>query len=255
VLLALVLLGAFVGTEAMMQVLPENGGTLAERALLVLFGVLFGWISAGFWTGVMGAWVLWRARAPHARIGAAPATPTATPRTAVIMPICNEHVPTVFGGLRATLESLAESGPLDGYDFFILSDTNRPDVLAAEQAAWTELVTSLAASGSGGDAASRVHYRWRPRRTRRKAGNVADFARRWGAGYRYMVVLDADSLMTGDCLRELVRRMEADPKIGILQTAPHACGHETLHARILQFGARAYGPLFTAGMCFWQLGE
>ena len=254
-LLAFVLLGAFVGTEAMSRVLPENGGTLAERALLALFGVLFGWISAGFWTGVMGAWVLWRTRAPRID-GRSPSSPPAQPpRTAVIMPICNEHVPTVFGGLRATLESLAATGPLEGYDFFILSDTNRPDLLAAEQAAWSDLVQSLSADASSAGAAARVHYRWRPRRTRRKAGNVADFARRWGRAYRYMVVLDADSLMTGDCLRELVRRMEADPRAGILQTAPHACGHETLHARILQFGARAYGPLFTAGMCFWQLGE
>ena len=49
--------------------------------------------------------------------------------------------------------------------------------------------------------------------------------------------------------------MEANPEAGILQTAPRACGHETLHARVLQFGSRAYGPLFTAGMHFWQLGE
>ena len=70
-----------------------------------------------------------------------------------------------------------------------------------------------------------------------------------------MIVLDADSLMTGECLRTLVRLMEANPRAGILQTAPRACGHETLHARVLQFGARVYGPLFTAGMQFWQLGE
>jgi len=255
-LLGFVLLGAFVGTGAMRQVLPENGGTLAEVALLVLFGVLFGWISAGFWTGVVGAWALWHSRAPHRAQGASPSTaPGDAPRTAVVMPICNEHVPIVFAGLRATLESLAATGPLDGYDFFILSDTNRPDLLAAEQAAWSDLVRALAVEGIVAAAQPHVHYRWRARRTRRKAGNVADFARRWGRAYQFMVVLDADSLMTGDCLRELVRRMQADPRAGILQTAPHACGHETPHARILQFGARAYGPLFTAGMSFWQLGE
>ncbi len=100
-----------------------------------------------------------------------------------------------------------------------------------------------------------MYYRWRQRRTKRKAGNVSDFARRWGNAYGYMVVLDADSLMTGECLTTLVRLMEANPEAGILQTAPRACGHETFHARVLQFGSRAYGPLFTAGMHFWQLGE
>ena len=41
--------------------------------------------------------------------------------------------------------------------------------------------------------------------------------------------------------------MEAHPDAGIIQTAPRAVGHETLHGRIQQFSARAYGPLFTAG--------
>src|ERR1700741_2891640 len=46
VLLGFVLLGGFVGSAAMKQALPHNGGTLAERALLVLFSLLFAWISA-----------------------------------------------------------------------------------------------------------------------------------------------------------------------------------------------------------------
>jgi len=70
-----------------------------------------------------------------------------------------------------------------------------------------------------------------------------------------MVVLDADSVMTGDCLTNLVQLMEQHPDAGIIQTAPRACGHETIHARVQQFGSRVYGPLFTAGMHFWQLGE
>ena len=61
--------------------------------------------------------------------------------------------------------------------------------------------------------------------------------------------------MTGECLTTLVRMMEAHPDAGIIQTAPKAVGHDTFHARVQQFCARAYGPLFTAGMRFWQLGE
>ena len=70
-----------------------------------------------------------------------------------------------------------------------------------------------------------------------------------------MIVLDADSIMTGECLTTLVRLMESHPDAGVIQTAPRAVGHETFHARVQQFCARAYGPLFTAGMRFWQLGE
>lgn len=256
-LLVLVVLGAIVGTSAMRDVLPQHGATPAGQALLLLFGVLFAWISAGFWTGLMGAWVLMRGRDRYAvtnslrgAAGRAPISPDA--RTAIIMPICNEHVPTVFGGLRATYESLARSGSLDHFDLFVLSDTSEPETRAAEQAAWSDMVRTLEAEGG---ASVRIHYRWRQRRVHRKAGNVSDFCRRFGRAYRYMVVLDADSVMTGECLTSLVRLMEAHPDAGIIQTAPRASGHETLHARVQQFGSRVYGPLFTAGLHFWQLGE
>ncbi|MBL8301312.1 MAG: glucans biosynthesis glucosyltransferase MdoH, partial [Ideonella sp.] len=83
----------------------------------------------------------------------------------------------------------------------------------------------------------------------------ADFCRRWGRRYHYMVVLDADSVMSGDALTSLVRLMEAHPNAGIIQTAPVSCGVSTLHARAQQFAGRVVGRLFTAGMQYWQLGE
>ncbi|MEO8313107.1 MAG: glucans biosynthesis glucosyltransferase MdoH [Caldimonas sp.] len=259
VLLVLVLLGAYVGTQAMAEILPERGAALAERGLLVLFGILFAWISAGFWTGVMGAGVLLfgRGRSPlMSGLASQPVRPLdPSARTAIVMPICNEHVPTVFGGLAATVDSLISTGESENFDVYLLSDTSDPDIRAAEQAAWSSLAGRIAADSAGESPALRVHYRWRQRRVKRKAGNVADFCRRWGAAYRYLVVLDADSVMTGECLTTLVRLMEAHGDAGIIQTAPRAVGHETLHGRIQQFSARAYGPLFTAGMRFWQLGE
>ncbi len=253
-LLVLVALGAFVGTDYMAEVLPSHGSTWLEQGLLVLFGVLFAWISAGFWTGLMGAWVLLIGRDRNAVTrGLDSAAPIdAAARTAIVMPICNEDVRTVFAGLRATWESLAATDAAGQFEFFVLSDTNQPDLRAAEQAAWSELVQALQRAGTP---APRIHYRWRQHRTRRKAGNVADFCRRFGRAYRYMVVLDADSVMTGECLTNLVRLMERHPDAGIIQTAPRACGHETLHSRVQQFGSRVYGPLFTAGMHYWQLGE
>ena len=104
-------------------------------------------------------------------------------------------------------------------------------------------------------AESRLFYRHRRRRVKRKSGNIDDFCRRWGAKYRYMVVLDADSVMTGECLTTLVRLMEARPDAGIIQTAPRAVGRDTLHARMQQFANQVYGPVFTAGLHYWQLGE
>lgn len=252
-LLVLVLCCAMVGTDYMAEVLPNHGNSWVEQGVLVLFALLFAWISAGFWTAVMGAVVMlaqphrWAERA--AALAGRPRDPTC--RTAIIMPICNEDVATVFAGLRSTWESLEASGRRDGFDFFVLSDTGKPDVRVAEQAAVSRFIAVL-----GGDNAKvRLYYRWRQHRTRKKAGNVADFCRRYGRDYRYMIVLDADSVMTGTCLNALVDLMEDSPDAGLIQSAPRATGLMTAHARALQFSSALYGPVFTAGMYHWQLGE
>lgn len=213
-----------------------------------LFSLLFAWVSAGCITAVMGFWVVVRGdkyMLSKDQAGYAPIR--AKSRTAIIMPICNEDVSTVFAGLRATCESLATHSERDKFDVFVLSDTSDPTIRAAELSAWAQLRSVL-----GSD---RIFYRWRQRRTQRKAGNVSDFCRRWGKDYEYMVVLDADSVMGAECLVTLVRLMEKHPTAGILQTAPQAVGHVTLHARAQQFASRVTGRLFTLGMQYWQLGE
>jgi membrane glycosyltransferase len=234
--------------------LPSDEGPLtALRVLQVgLFALLFAWLAAGFITALMGFRVLLRGDR-HAL----PLPETGTPiaggaRTAIIMPICNEDIATVFGGLRKTCESLAATGALRLFDVYVLSDTSDPALRGQELAAWQALRRTLGDSeGEGG----RVFYRWRQRRTKRKSGNVADFCRRWGRNYRYMVVLDADSVMSGETLVSLVRMMEANPRAGILQTLPRTHGHHTLHARTQQFAASVTGRLFALGLAYWQLGE
>nr|WP_269839082.1 glucans biosynthesis glucosyltransferase MdoH [Paucibacter sp. M5-1]MCZ7881336.1 glucans biosynthesis glucosyltransferase MdoH [Paucibacter sp. M5-1] len=242
-----------VATALATTVLARSQPALAESGWhwlhMGLFALLFAWVSAGCVTAVMGFWVTLHGD-PHAmsRQGTGLQPISADAKTALIMPICNENVATVVAGLRATCESLAASGALRLFDVFLLSDSSDPAVRAEEQRAWAQLRERFAGQG-------RIHYRWRARRTKKKAGNVADFCRRWGRLYRYMVVLDADSVMSGDCLLSLVRLMEAHPSAGIMQAAPQACGHDTLHARAQQFAGRVTGRLFTAGMQYWQLGE
>ena len=141
------------------------------------------------------------------------------------MPICNEDVATVFAGLRATCESVAATGHGQTFDVFVLSDSYDSDIARAERAAWEDLRMALAANPQQPQV--QVYYRLRKRRTHRKAGNVADFCRRWGKDYRYMVVLDADSVMSGDCIVSMAKLMEANPTAGIIQTATQAIGHVT----------------------------
>ena len=215
--------------------------------------LLFAWVGAGFVTALMGAWVLLRGDRHGLTLRDAHAPIERGARTAIVMPICNEDVATVFAGLRATCESLAATGALALFDVYILSDSSDGALRAAEQRAWLRLRDVLGDAPLPGGA--RIFYRWRRRRTRRKAGNVADFCRRWGSDYRYMVVLDADSIMHGDTLVALVRLMEQQPRAGLVQTLPQGFGHDTVHARTQQFGHRVTGRLFALGMAYWQLGE
>ncbi|GAC1412132.1 MAG: glucans biosynthesis glucosyltransferase MdoH [Burkholderiaceae bacterium] len=249
-LLVLMLAQTILATYYMSFVLPYQGSTALERVLLAMFAVLFCWISAGFWTAMTGFLVLVRGKDIF---GVSQILEEAAPlpidiKTAIVMPICNEDVSRVMAGLRATYESIGRSNALTHFDFFVLSDSNQSDVRVAELAAWANLCRAV-------DGFGRIFYRHRKRRVKRKSGNLDDFCRRWGKQYRYMIVLDADSVMSGDCVTNLVRLMEGHPSAGIIQTSPIAAGRETLYSRIQQFSTRVYGPLFTAGLHYWQLGE
>ena len=173
--------------------------------------------------------------------------PAAT-RTALIMPIYHEDPEQVGLRIAATYRSLAATGQLAHFDIFILSDSRDRDIVSEERALWARLCKELHAGG-------RLFYRNRTENDGRKAGNIADFCRRWGGRYRYFVVLDADSVMSGATLVRLVQLMEANPDAGLIQTVPRPVGGTTLLARILQFSAGLYGPLLAGGLNYWFQNE
>ena len=250
----LVLCSTVLASVLFAQVQPAYESAWLGWGQIALFALLSAWVVSGFMTGMMGFWVMLRGD-KHSLSARSVAGHALSPdaRTAIIMPICNEDVATVFAGLRATCESVAATGHGQTFDVFVLSDSYDSDIARAERAAWEDLRMALAANPQQPQV--QVYYRLRKRRTHRKAGNVADFCRRWGKDYRYMVVLDADSVMSGDCIVSMAKLMEANPTAGIIQTATQAIGHVTLHARAQQFASRVTGRLFTLGMQFWQLGE
>ncbi len=254
VFVLLTLASTLLATLLFADMQPEGGNAWLQAGQLLLFAALSAWVVTGFMTAVMGFYVTLFGD-PHSlsarQVRHHPLH--ASTRTAIIMPICNEDVHTVFAGLRATCESLALTGHTRAFDVFVLSDSSDPSLITQERAAWAHLRDQLASQAE--QPQIEVYYRLRARRTDRKAGNVADFCRRWGKDYRYMVVLDADSVMSGACLVNMVKLMEANPKAGIIQTATQAIGHVTPHARAQQFASRVTGRLFTLGMQFWQMGE
>jgi membrane glycosyltransferase len=157
-------------------------------------------------------------------------------------------VDRVFAGLKAIHRSLHRAGALDRFHIFVLSDTPDADAAMREEEAWFRWCREV-------DGFDRIFYRRRKVRLERKSGNVADFCRRWGRLYRYMIMLDADSVMSGDTLVRLVALMDRHPNVGMIQTAPTAVSRRSLFARVQQFASRVYGPMFAAGLHFWQLGD
>ena len=250
-LMLLVFLPSIIASGFMVNVLPQQGGTRLEVAIVFFFGALFGWISIGFWTAIFGFFILLRRHGRFA-ITNIPADEAAEfrseGRTAIVMPICDEPVDRVFAGLKAIYQSLERSGAMSHFDFFILSDSGDPGTWVREEEAWADWCRSVGGFG-------RIFYRHRRVRLKRKSGNVADFCRRWGRRYRYMIMLDADSIMAGTTLVQLVRMMERHPRVGMIQTAPTAVNRRSLFARVQQFASRVYSPMFAAGLHYWQLGD
>ncbi|SCB72704.1 membrane glycosyltransferase [Gilliamella bombicola] len=224
---------------------------IIQGAIIILFAILFFWISIGFWTSIMGLILAVMGKDRYTiPIPNDPASHIdAKHRTALVMPICNEDVARVFAGLQATYQSLVETGHAACCDFFILSDTNDPDLYVNELKAWAEFNATKPNNGCN------IFYRHRKRRVKRKSGNIDDFCRRWGHQYEYMMILDADSIMTGDCILKMIAMMEMTPKAGILQSPPKSVRMTTLYGRIQQFANQIYSDIFCSGTHFWQLSE
>ena len=70
-----------------------------------------------------------------------------------------------------------------------------------------------------------------------------------------MLILDADSLMTGDTIVRLAAAMDAHPRVALVQTLPITVNAKTLFARTQQFAGRLYGPLIAAGIAWWHGSE
>jgi membrane glycosyltransferase len=226
--------------------LLPGGVSLGEGLLILLFLPLVACLSVSFWIAAVGAWLGLGLGGAGAKVLPPPGRPRG--RTAIIMPVHNEEPARVFAGLRAIWDSLAAAGGLDSFEFFVLSDSTDPDRGAEEVACWDRLVREV---GGGG----RLFYRRRPANRGRKAGNIAEFCQRWGGRYDHMIVLDADSLMSGPALLALVRLMEDSPRAGIIQTLPRLQGARTLFGRLHQFAHNLYAPLFLGGAAYLQLAD
>lgn len=243
-LLGLSLLTTAPATTAFVRLLDGPGHDLSSIPLVTLFSALFFWISFSFWTATLGFLVRLRRRfapsAPPPRAGPR----EALAKTAVVMPVYNEDPAQTLSALLAMRECLLRTRHAGSFEFFMLSDSIDPDIWLREEIAWAELA-------HGGRGPCPIFYRRRARNTGSKSGNIGDFCKKWGRHYTFMVLLDADSIMAADTLIEMVRRIQADPELGILQSPPVPINRGSLFARLQQFAASVYGPMWASGYALW----
>lgn len=238
-----------VQTATLVWILSLRAFGLLEGAMVLAYVVSITWVAIVFWNAVLGFIVMWTRDpvASRAALRAWRSTTAIRSRCAVVMTVRNEEGAAVVARLEETKQSADGTGMGNHFDYFLLSDSNDPMAIASEEAAFEEWRSRLAPSER-----QRVTYRRRTENIGYKPGNVRDFCARWGDGYEFMVLLDADSVMAGDALVGLVRVMEARPRLGILQSQMVGALPPSLFARLFEFGHRHGLRCSIVGAAWWQ---
>ncbi|WP_454915212.1 glucans biosynthesis glucosyltransferase MdoH [Xanthobacter sediminis] len=233
---------------AFSRLLAAGGWTPLDMLLLLAFCVSIPWTILGFWNALLGLWLLHgpvdarQAVFPYA--GRASDDDPITARVAILMTLRNEDPARALARLRLMRDDLERSGAGGHFAYFVLSDTTRPDIATAEEALF-EAWRSQAGAGA------RLHYRRRGDNAGYKAGNIRDFLDRWGDNHELMLGLDADSVMGAPSILRMVRIMQANPMLGILQSLVVGLPSQSAFARIFQFGMRHGMRSYTMGAAWW----
>jgi membrane glycosyltransferase len=235
------------GSYEMYEVLNVGGVTILEWMVLALFVLLFAWIAFSFMSTVAGFFLLLFRMKDSLGIDPEAPLPSIDSRNAMLLPTYNEDPHRIMARLRAMYEAVDLSGYGSRFDWFVLSDTTNPSIWIAEEKCLLRLRRESGANN--------IYYRHRRENTARKSGNIEDWIKRFGASYDHMIILDADSLMTGDTIIRLVSAMETHPAVALIQTLPVVINAKTLFARLQQFSGRLYGPLIAAGIAWWHGSE
>ena len=235
-------------TLAALALSPAGFSTI-DITLIVLFAITLPWMVAGFWNAIVGFLILRFSSdsiaAVMPQVARIRGDEPISASTALLLCIRNELPERMIRNLQPMLAGIEKSGFGACFHLYVLSDTSDPHIAAIEK----ERFTALAEDWRGRIA---VTYRRRTVNTGYKAGNIRDFCEQWGGKHELAVTLDADSFMTAEAILRLVRLMEADPKLGILQGLVVGLPSTSVFARIFQFGMRLGMRSYTIGSAWWQ---
>jgi membrane glycosyltransferase len=233
---------------AVLALMPGGFGLL-DAAALGLFAIILPWMVVGFWNAVIGFVILRFSSDPVAAVlpiaGAVRDDEPVVAATAILMCVRNEQPARILRNIEPVLEGLHASGFGARFHLYILSDTDDSETAVLEEHRFSELVTAWRGRMA-------ITYRRRASNTGFKAGNIREFCEQWGARHELAVTLDADSYMPSDAILRLVRIMQLDARIGILQGLIVGLPSTSLFARVFQFGMRLGMRSYTIGSAWWQ---
>jgi len=233
----------------MHQALSPQLPTVIYVSLMVLFGFTLPWMVVGFWNALIGLLLCQLSTEPTASVLPREMditdTEPLTTSTAILLCIRNETPERIERNLETMLTGLATPGIGEHFHLYVLSDTNDSAIAAQEQ----HCFDSMQQRWSNRVA---ITYRCRTDNTGYKAGNIADFCSRWGAQHDFALTLDVDSFMTSGAIVRLVRMMQANPRLGILQGLVVGLPSTSAFTRLFQYGMRLGMRSYTMGSSWWQ---
>ncbi|KPQ11052.1 MAG: membrane glycosyltransferase MdoH [Saliniramus fredricksonii] len=246
---SLVALTALAALAALALVLGQQGLSAIDLAMLAVFAVTLPWTVIGFWNAVFGLIIALGRREPLDAVAPLAGRDAHERRlighTAIVVPAYDEDPQMVLGHIEATIDDLEDAGGLDNFEIFLLSDTQDSFRAAEEMRAVQGFCNRIGF-------ADRFHYRRRSDNAGHKTGNLWEWLERRGADFDYMIVLDADSLMSGGAIRRLVRVMDCNPNLGICQTLIAGLPSRVAFTRMFQFGMRHGMRAYALGAAWWQ---
>ena len=249
-LFAVLSVTTFAGSLWLMALALSPGGlSVLDLTILVLFAMTLPWMIIGFWNAVIGFLIM--RLAPDASAAVVPlashvrGNEPVTASTAILLCVRNEVPERIIRNLEPMIAGIAAAGAAGKFHVYVLSDTDNAGIARLEEARFNAL-------GEQWRGRIAVTYRRREVNTGYKAGNIRDFCERWGGQHEFAVTLDADSFMTADAILRLVRIIQLDPKLGILQGLVVGLPSTSAFARIFQFGMRLGMRSYTIGAAWWQ---
>ena len=217
--------------------------------LLALFALTLPWMVVGFWNAIIGLLICQCVKDPitvilpeNMRVGD---TTPITHSTAILLCIRNESPARLIRNLQVMLDGLVKDQLGSFFHIYVLSDTNEASIAEIEKNSFEEMRANYSQQ-------IRMTYRCREENTGFKAGNIADFCERWGKDHDFALVLDADSFMGSSAIARLVRMMQANPRLGILQGLVIGLPSSSAFTRLFQYGMRLGMRSYTMGSAWWQ---